>query len=221
MSENVNWKQVWEEVEDYAVPLLKLNAPQVALYFYLLRHSRLRGQPTVTTTKRAIGDGVQRCFLSVKNQLVKLIQKRCIAVQERTQKGLTLKVFLPREIVHGLRRGGYAKLDLHEGGPASYDRVKRLAVFRRDNGRCFYCRRRLRRSSLCLDHLEPLSSGGSTRLENVVACCERCNGEKGTTRAPAFLYSLYRLKRLTRHSYKQRMRALRKLQLAAADAMFS
>ena len=46
MSENVNWKQVWEEVEDYAVPLLKLNAPQVALYFYLLRHSRLRGQRT-------------------------------------------------------------------------------------------------------------------------------------------------------------------------------
>ncbi len=221
MSENVNWKRVWAETVDYLVPLLRLKAPQVALYYYLLRHSRLRGQRTVTTTKRAIGEGVQRCFLSVKNQLFRLVQKRCIAITDRSARGMTLQVFLPREIVGSLRRSGYAKLDIHERSNAAYDRSKRLAIFRREKGRCFYCRRRFRRSSLFLDHLEPLSHGGSTRMENVVACCEPCNREKGTGRGSSYLYTLYRMKRLSRQNYKQRMRALRKLQLAAADAMFT
>jgi len=219
MSENVNWGRVWEETVDYLVPLLKLKAPQVALYYYLLRHSRLRGQRTVTTTKRAIGDGVQRCFLSVKNQLLKLVHKRCIAVSERSARGLTLQVFLPREIVGSLRRGGYTTVDVNDRGTANYDGAKRLAIFRREKGRCFYCRRRLRRSNLFLDHLESLSSGGSTRMENVVACCGPCNREKGSGRAPSYLYTLYRMKRLSRQRYKERMRALRKLQLAAAEAM--
>lgn len=220
MSESMNWKTVWEEVEDYAVPLLKLNAPQVALYFYLLRHSRLKGELTVTTTKRAIGDGVQRCFLSVKNQLLQLIRKRCIAVKERTQKGLTLEVFLPREIVAELESGAFAKIDLHEGGAAHYDAAKRLAIFRRDKGRCFYCCQHLRRETLTLDHLEPLSGGGSTRAENLVACCDQCNRDKGTGNALRFLYTLYRGGRLTQKRYKERVRVLRKLQLAA-DAMFT
>ncbi|MCL4523859.1 MAG: HNH endonuclease [Acidobacteria bacterium] len=221
MSENVNWKRVWAETVDYVVPLLKLKAPQVALYYYLLRHSRLRGQRTVTTTKRAIGDGVQRCFLSVKNQLRMLVQKRCIAVKERAQRGVTLEVFLPREIVTELKDGAFAKVDLHEGGAANYDAAKRLAIFRRDKGRCFYCRQPLRRATLTLDHLEPLSGGGSTRMENLVSCCDQCNRDKSTGNALRFLYTLYRGGRLTQKRYKERVRALRKLQLAAADAMFT
>lgn len=43
---------------------------------------------------------------------------------------------------------------------------------------CAYCPTRLSSSSATFDHYVPLSLGGSSRLENVVPCCERCNQEK-------------------------------------------
>lgn len=54
---------------------------------------------------------------------------------------------------------------------------KRAEVFSRDNRTCQYCGE----TDLdfpTVDHVHPLSRGGSNLLENLVTACEACNGEK-------------------------------------------
>jgi 5-methylcytosine-specific restriction endonuclease McrA len=68
----------------------------------------------------------------------------------------------------------------------SYDRVpkrrvrfSRFNVFARDKHTCQYCRKRLPRSELNLDHVVPRSKGGMSSWENVVCSCFACNRKKG------------------------------------------
>ncbi|MCU1438842.1 MAG: endonuclease [Naasia sp.] len=58
--------------------------------------------------------------------------------------------------------------------------VSRRGVLRRDGSRCAYCSR----SATTVDHVLPRSRGGADSWENLVACCLRCNNEKGD-RTPA------------------------------------
>lgn len=58
--------------------------------------------------------------------------------------------------------------------------VSRRGVLRRDNHRCAYCGH----SASTIDHVLPRSRGGKDSWENLVACCLRCNNEKGD-RTPA------------------------------------
>jgi len=43
------------------------------------------------------------------------------------------------------------------------------------------CLRRGSRESITVDHVVPLSLGGSNAIENIQPLCERCNTEKGAT----------------------------------------
>jgi len=54
--------------------------------------------------------------------------------------------------------------------------------------RCVYCKRKLKR--LTMDHVIPLSRGGSHTKENVVPACSRCNSSKGANSAPQFQRAL-------------------------------
>jgi len=51
----------------------------------------------------------------------------------------------------------------------------RIAVWRRDEGKCVKCGRR---DSLEYDHIIPLSKGGSNTVRNIELLCEKCNREK-------------------------------------------
>lgn len=53
----------------------------------------------------------------------------------------------------------------------------RLALYMRDNGRCVYCEAQ---ADLSLDHLRPVSKGGSNESSNLVTACMPCNRERGT-----------------------------------------
>jgi len=52
----------------------------------------------------------------------------------------------------------------------------RIAVWRRDQGRCARCRSR---ENLEYDHIVPVSKGGSNTVRNVELLCESCNRQKG------------------------------------------
>ncbi len=54
--------------------------------------------------------------------------------------------------------------------------VNRREVLRRDHHTCQYCGST---HNLTLDHVVPLSRGGSHTWDNVVTACERCNQRKG------------------------------------------
>jgi len=62
--------------------------------------------------------------------------------------------------------------------PKNQIRFSRANIYARDGSRCQYCRRRLPRSALNLDHVVPRSRGGATNWENIVCSCVRCNMRK-------------------------------------------
>lgn len=53
--------------------------------------------------------------------------------------------------------------------------VSRRGVLRRDDHRCGYCGK----AASTVDHIQPRSRGGADSWENLVACCLRCNNDKG------------------------------------------
>jgi 5-methylcytosine-specific restriction endonuclease McrA len=53
--------------------------------------------------------------------------------------------------------------------------VTRRGVLRRDGWKCAYCTK----SANTVDHVQPKSKGGADSWENLVACCLKCNNQKG------------------------------------------
>ena len=58
-------------------------------------------------------------------------------------------------------------------------RFSRRNIFERDKSTCQYCRKRLAKSELTIDHVTPRSKGGRDTWENLVLACVRCNVRKG------------------------------------------
>lgn len=65
--------------------------------------------------------------------------------------------------------------------PRRYQRVRfcRDHVYLRDENTCQYCAEEFPTRVLTLDHVRPISRGGPTSWENVVAACRDCNQKKG------------------------------------------
>ena len=74
--------------------------------------------------------------------------------------------------------------------PRSVWWVLRQAVLERDDYTCVYCGRRGGR--LALDHLLPVSRGGTSELSNLVTACVACNSAKGASTPQEWLVSLQR-----------------------------
>lgn len=63
--------------------------------------------------------------------------------------------------------------------PSREVRFTRRNIFFRDRNRCQYCGRIFAQREMNLDHVVPLSRGGTSCWENVVCACIRCNTLKG------------------------------------------
>ena len=59
-------------------------------------------------------------------------------------------------------------------------RLGKFNVGLRDRFRCQYCADQLNMKSVTLDHVIPISRGGKTEWENIVASCMPCNSKKGS-----------------------------------------
>jgi 5-methylcytosine-specific restriction endonuclease McrA len=66
----------------------------------------------------------------------------------------------------------------------------RQLIFERDDGRCFYCRRKVSDAG-SLDHVDRRPAGNHS-YRNVVVSCRRCNNRKGESSAEDLLRVLYR-----------------------------
>lgn len=64
----------------------------------------------------------------------------------------------------------------------------RATVWSMTNGRCFYCGLHTNPfgGSFCIDHMTPLSRGGSNDLTNLAPCCKHCNADKATMNVQEF-----------------------------------
>ena len=56
----------------------------------------------------------------------------------------------------------------------------RFRIFQRDGFECFYCGKAPPQTELQIDHIIPVSKGGTNSVENLVTACAECNRGKGT-----------------------------------------
>jgi 5-methylcytosine-specific restriction endonuclease McrA len=47
-----------------------------------------------------------------------------------------------------------------------------------DKGECHYCGNKFPREEFTMDHVVPLSRGGTSTKGNIVVCCKECNNQK-------------------------------------------
>lgn len=122
-----------------------------------------------------------------------LKSKGCISIGDTTREGTLYSVVLPREVPAVKERIAASAvpdrlLDYYR------DSVLRQQLFERDRWLCHYCGEQVQVHNATLDHLVPVSKGGSGIPENLATCCLLCNSIKsGKTyeeAAPAILASL-------------------------------
>ena len=78
----------------------------------------------------------------------------------------------------------YWKLEIRQRSGSARRRQK---VISRDGRVCYYCRELVAPDDIEVDHMLPVSRGGSDALDNLVVACRSCNQEKGTLTAEEFL----------------------------------
>ena len=52
------------------------------------------------------------------------------------------------------------------------------SVYRRDNGKCAYCGRHRNIKYMTIDHIIPISKGGTDDMSNLQCTCKACNNLK-------------------------------------------
>jgi 5-methylcytosine-specific restriction endonuclease McrA len=86
----------------------------------------------------------------------------------------------------------------------------RRLILEREDGRCFYCLKKINDSSAVFDHVARRSTGDET-YRNVVASCRRCNNRKGESGGEDLLRVLFREGFITSGLLADRLAAIEKL----------
>ena len=210
--------EVWKQMEDLAVPQLRLSVYERAVYYHLLRHSRLEGKLRLRFSIRWLARSARLSALIARRTVRSLIAKGALRLAERSKAGHLVDVRLPEEICSlqacKSATSGAAPVpgvDNLEDVDFLETRALREAIHGREGGRCFYCSRRLSPKTRCLDHVVPLAQMGGDSYRNLVSSCGECNSLKGERRAEDFARWLYREGRLTSVELSGRLRALKEL----------
>lgn len=80
----------------------------------------------------------------------------------------------------------YARRAKGKGSPEA-EFIDREQIYERDGGRCHICGHAVAKSKFTLDHLVPLSKGGSHTALNVAVAHRKCNSQRAAGRLPAQL----------------------------------
>ena len=106
---------------------------------------------------------------------------------------------------------------------------KRLALYLRDDFRCTYCDRDLHHvapQDLTLDHIRPLSAGGSNDPTNLITACRSCNCSRRSDSVHHFAgvdgkAILARIHRQTRRSWEKHLALAREILKQKAQGITS
>jgi hypothetical protein len=203
--------RIWTEIEDFFVPNLGPWLSERALYFHLIRRTRLTGRRALLTSTGELARNMRMSRKSARTALWRLANKGAVRVLERNRSGHLVEVRIPNEIPGCLRAspGSNSSSPISEAWLRS--KAGRRAVFERDGNRCFYCLRQLDTRSSVLDHIHPRARGGREDYWNLVACCFSCNSMKRDSTPLDFLRQLVRENLINRREFRQRLAALQAL----------
>lgn len=175
--------QLFREAVDYVLPLLP--PYQFSLYLYLLRHSRMSGFSQIRVGKRTIGAGLgkstrssQSNYQHIGEQLAELGAKGFIEIGDSTREGTVYLVKLPIEVPPVQERMVVqADAEVRERDYFT-DPELREQLFIRDGWMCRYCGDVTTAETATLDHVIPVSRGGTGEPDNLATCCFICNSIK-------------------------------------------
>jgi predicted DNA-binding transcriptional regulator len=144
---------ILKQIEDYLAPRLKLDAYERILYYYLFRHTRLIAKSEIILSVPQLAESLNCSKNVVKKRLKSLSEKGVINITDAGWSGTKISVFLPSEI-HGVLpiESDSEKINIEEVKFYSDARF-RQAIFDREEGCCFYCRRKLTPENRGLDHV--------------------------------------------------------------------
>lgn len=202
--------RLWADIEDHLVPSRALFCSDRAVYFYLVRRSRLAGKRQFLISARSLSRATLLSRSTLRCVLRRLLGKGLLRIHDRSFQGYVLEVLLPREVpgcvVPRAEDGrSVESLDFY------FSPKNRAAIVRRERTRCFYCLRRLQNGKRVFDHVIPKSRGGKNSYRNIVACCLECNILKRDLPATELLRRLFRLQELSFREFRERRLALRAL----------
>ena len=215
-SKTIDAAQVWKDFEDGLAP--RLPRFERAIYSHLLRHTVLEGRAQLRFSIKWLARSAGLTQWSVRLGVRRLVAKGALRLIERSKRGHWVEVRLPGEIP-GIRKEKIAgESEVRRRGTESIEetdflgtREGREAIHEREGGRCFYCRRRLKAATRCLDHVIPVVRAGRNSYRNLVSACSECNSQKGEREAKDLLRWLYREGRLTAGELSERRGALERL----------
>ncbi|MGO9244047.1 MAG: HNH endonuclease [Verrucomicrobiia bacterium] len=143
---------------------------------------------------------------TVKRRLPDLTRHTCISVSRRRSGANEISVHLPSEIAACrvlIQKDSVAVPEPTDPDLRDYynDPERRLQILKRDGGRCMYCLVGVTEDSFVLDHLVPPVKGGTNRKNNLVTCCEPCNGRKLDDDPITLLLGNYRSQLLTQSEF--------------------
>lgn len=182
--------QIVADVVDYLQPLL--TPYQAAFYWYLLRHSLLKGSELVRVSTRGLGKGVVKSARSetvsqsqVKDLLSALESVGAIRKEaEPNRDGTLYRVLVPLHIpasqqLREARESASEEPPVQESQADYYNvRENRRKVYERDGYVCNYCSKQLTQTTATLDHIVAVVAGGDNSFENLVTSCLTCNSRK-------------------------------------------
>lgn len=218
VEKKIDAAQIWKEIADLAIPQLELTPFERAVYWHLLRHSRLEGKQRLRFSIDRLARGACLTTWMVRKTVRGLVAKGVLLLAERSKRGHLIEVRLPTEIpaMRGRKPAEHEARD--EQKAVTLEEVDflrtaemRKAIFAREGRRCFYCLRRLTSAVRCIDHVIPQVRNGGNSYRNLVSTCTECNSEKGGKDAKEFVRWLYRENRLTGREMNERLNALERL----------
>jgi hypothetical protein len=218
--------RLWKQFEDVLVPKLRLTYTDRAVYSHLIRHTLIEGKARLRITIPWLARGARVTSTPAREALHRLVEKGAVRLVERSRLGHVIEVRRPEQIRFGREAQGalaqFEECGVYRAGrfqvPKDIEeinflrtRVLRETIYKRDRGVCFYCLRRVKPGTRCLDHVVPRCRSGRNSYRNLVCACMDCNSQKSGKPAGDFLRRLYREGRLTAAELTAGLRALRDL----------
>jgi 5-methylcytosine-specific restriction endonuclease McrA len=206
------WEQIYSDIEDRLVPGLGLSVWERALYYHLLRHTRLKSLPSGMFPLVPLSKAVGISEPKVRDVLRALHRKGCVKIEERSREGHLVAVLFPSEMT-GLPEPPNESLviDIEEIDFFTGRRYVE-ALLNRESGACTYCLKKLSRETAELDHLIPQVVELENSYRNVVVACHGCNKAKGVLPASDFVRRLYREGVLNETELKARLARIEAIQ---------
>jgi 5-methylcytosine-specific restriction endonuclease McrA len=209
-------KTVIEQCEDHLFRRLKVSVREKALYYHLLRHTRLVGRDQHTFPLSSLAKAVGVSESTARDDIRQLNKRGCIQIDERSKSGHLVRVLLPCEIKGGLPSATESPVPINIESLDFYTERRFIrALIEREGNACFYCLRIIREDTCVLDHVIPQVTRLDNSYHNIVVSCHECNSSKQGRDGREFLRLLYRNNVLSQQELAERLHKLEQLETGA------